>query len=294
GPISYHVHRLNPDLAEFISIIYSHPFRTLKVQARTVAENLRCAASKCAELAAFPKEIVLPIQEFLVGLSRVMLANEVESNLAAPTVKSVDVKRRSRKPLLPYQAVSLALIRFRSWSTHPQSVTYEMHVQTEAVVAAALVIALQACCPNDDIFVATPHRIQREAVRRTLTKVMDDDSLLTAFGQMSMSAKQSRRAVTVDTIERLQGLEASFVICLFSLPKSSATADLSFLLNRRRLNVAFSRAKTMCILISSDEVFCPPPNVLADETVAKGYAFLEAYQQRAWSYYLALQAEKIL
>jgi hypothetical protein len=85
--------------------------------------------------------------------------------------------------------------------------------------------------------------------------------------------------------DRLVGSEAAFVICLFSLPTHPATTsgNPAFLLERRRLNVAISRAKTLCILITSDTVLRPPVTVLANAETAKGYAFLRDYQDRAWS-----------
>jgi hypothetical protein len=75
------------------------------------------------------------------------------------------------------------------------------------------------------------------------------------------------------------------VICLFSLPTAlgGTSGSPAFLLERRRLNVAISRAKTLCILITSDTVLCPSVAVLANEACRKGYAFLKAYQDRAWS-----------
>jgi hypothetical protein len=47
--------------------------------------------------------------------------------------------------------------------------------------------------------------------------------------------------------------------------------------------VAISRAQTMCIVISSNEVLRPPVGLLANEQARKGYAFLREYEQRAWA-----------
>jgi hypothetical protein len=82
------------------------------------------------------------------------------------------------------------------------------------------------------------------------------------------------------------GSEAAFVICLFSLPDASTgstPSDLDFLLERRRLNVAISRAKTLCLLITSDEVLRPSVRILANQDSSAGYAFLRGYEERAWS-----------
>ena len=79
------------------------------------------------------------------------------------------------------------------------------------------------------------------------------------------------------------GSEASFVICLFSYTHSENTTAINFLLERRRLNVAISRAQTLCILITSKEVLAPPVHLLTNPQSAKGYAFLKAYAERAWT-----------
>lgn len=194
---------------------------------------------------------------------------------------------------LSHHPVSLALIRLRSWSKHTQHIPYELHVHGEAAVAAALVMSLQKCCQNDDIFVATPHRIQREAVKAALESANQHLPIEDAFSKMKLGNGQGKPKVVVDTIERLQGSEAAFVICLFSVPKTF-TSDLAFLLERRRLNVAISRAKTLCILITSDEVLCPSVKILANEETAKGYAFLKTYEKRSWSYYLPVNVDDML
>ncbi|KAJ3499450.1 hypothetical protein NLJ89_g10100 [Agrocybe chaxingu] len=287
--------RLNPDLGEFVSTIYSRQFKPQKVQARQLAIALRTVADFNGAQLGIRSTIFNPVQKFLTALSDVMF-NQPQSVLVAPEVHSTtptNLLIGTSDVALTHRPVSLALVRLRTWSARTPNIAYEVHVRGEAAVAAALVISLRKCSPNDDIFVATPHRIQREAVKSALARLkVFDDTLEDVFERLEIGADKpkARPRVTVDTIERLQGSEAAFVICLFSLPKA-LTSDLGFLLERRRLNVAISRAKTLCILISSDEVLYPSVKVLADEETAKGYAFLKAYQKRAWSYQLPVKID---
>jgi len=160
---------------------------------------------------------------------------------------------------------------------------------------------LSLAFPDESVFVATPHRFQRQAVRAAIRASGTVDlagpdivTLARATSRLSLGSKSpspskhlAEEKVIVDTVERLQGSEASFVICCFAhthLP--TLLQDLHFLLSRRRINVAISRAKTLCIVLTSDGVLRPPVQILADPDNAQGYAFLRAFEERAWSGYI--------
>ena len=111
------------------------------------------------------------------------------------------------------QLTSLALIRTRFSVSH---LPYESHVEAEARLAAALVLLLQDTFGVDEsIFVATPHRIQRTAVRQALKMSgqaiaqgpapdgeQDEMDNLT---ELLEGLKVSHNNLRVDTVERLQG-----------------------------------------------------------------------------------------
>jgi hypothetical protein len=156
------------------------------------------------------------MKTFLTSLSRVML-NQAQKDLATPEIHSKQPET-SEDIALSHRPVSLALIRLKTWSKHTGNISYELHVQAEAALAACLVLCLQRCSPEDDIFVATPHRIQREAVKATLSRIRDT-SLDGAFRRLKVSEETADCSpkVTVDTIERLQGLSSvSFCRDLFT------------------------------------------------------------------------------
>lgn len=83
------------------------------------------------------------------------------------------------------------------------------------------------------------------------------------------------------------------MLCVFShthLP--SLRRDLDFLYNRPRLNVAISRAKTISIVISSEGVLNPPVDALVDSGNLEGFAYLKAYEERAWSRKQVIEVSK--
>ncbi|KAJ7099528.1 hypothetical protein B0H15DRAFT_878098 [Mycena belliarum] len=284
--------RLNPDLGEFVSTIYSRAFKPQKVQAKQLAMELKSVERDVGQDLGVEPQVLRDVQDFLLGLSDVMLRRP-QTVLRPPPITTNRETVIKAPDLLTPTPISLALLRLQTESSRPEGVGYEAHVRGEAALAAALITSIRRCSPGEDIFVATPHRIQRQAVKAALEEVRLSELANQMLGlglQGSSASRAIAGTVTVDTVEKLQGSEAAFVICLFSLPPC-ATHDLQFLLERRRLNVAISRAKTLCILVSSSTVLRPPVNVLANEANAKGYTFLRAFEDRAWSSVITLDVD---
>jgi hypothetical protein len=162
------------------------------------------------------EEFDSPVREdmrrFLLALSNAMLRRKGDS-LKPPRLEATQLKPSDADfhPL----PISMALAHLQ---THPDESSYEMHVRGEAAVAAALVSLLQRCSPRDDIFVATPHRVQRQAVKEALASLKagyERDVLIAALEDMTLQTKDrsspSTGEVTVDTVERLQGRRNSLV-----------------------------------------------------------------------------------
>ncbi|KAJ7594889.1 AAA domain-containing protein [Mycena floridula] len=285
--------RLNPDLGEFVSTIYSRAFKPQKAQTRHLATALKSVRDELGQDFCLDPTILESVQWCLIALSNVML-HQPQNILVPPSIQNVPYKERASSEFDAPHPISLALLRLQTFSSKTlENVGYEIHVKAEAEVAAALAVSILRCSPKDDIFIATPHRIQRHAVKAALHRAMqaiDEMNLLEAMDNFDIDEEHGtpdpepvlKDQIRVDTVERLQGSEAAFVICLFSLPQPSA-AELAFLLERRRLNVAISRAKTLCILIASPEVLRPSIHVLSNENSAKGFEFLKAFEARAWS-----------
>jgi len=202
--------RLNPDLGEFISTIYSRQFKSQKFQAKHMALRLQQAEEVVVEHLCVSKAIYEAVRLFLVSLSSVMLWKPQEilhpPRLQLPVAETTGI---ITDLALSHQPISLALIRLRMIPS--DHMPYEMHVHGEAAVAASLVEFIRKCSPHDDIFVATPHRIQREAVRNVLEQSRRDASHLDeAFGNLKLHSMGNK--VTVDTIERLQGILIQFLL----------------------------------------------------------------------------------
>lgn len=190
-------------------MIYSRRFKPQKVQARQLAAALSLVSSDRDKEFGLEPKILVQVQNFLTALSDVMYRRP-QRVLASPEIEPASMESKLDGPLHSsplHRPVSLALVRLKTWSSNTDHIAYELHVNREAALAAALVASLQRCSPDDDIFVATPHRIQREAVKTALSRVRPDDNLLRqAFGRLQHGPQIEQAKVTVDTIERLQGM----------------------------------------------------------------------------------------
>jgi superfamily I DNA and/or RNA helicase len=90
-----------------------------------------------------------------------------------------------------------------------------------------------------DIAIVTPFRKQVNAIRY-------------AFKYLDYT--DAERPL-VDTVERLQGQDVEMIVLSFSVTEPSYYQKVkSFLLNRNRLNVMISRAKTKVVILKSDIV----------------------------------------
>src|ERR1700722_124905 len=202
--------RLNRDLGDFVATIYSRAFEPQKAQTQQIATRLRSIRNNIDQNDVSDKSILKNAQLFLLALSDVMLGKP-QTMLKTPSHK-IPSRKNDREALITEipgllpQQISLALVRLKTRSTHAEQIAYESYVRGEAAVAAALVKTIRACLPDDDIFVVTPHRIQRQAVKETLGfhgRRGQDEDLTDAMGRMSLSKTLDK--VRVDTVERLQG-----------------------------------------------------------------------------------------
>lgn len=168
------------------------------------------AATRSVDRSA--QEILLAIGSAMLGRHQSVLTPPLQSSFTTVTTVPDDSNLAPR-------SISLALVRLRAASSGPEHAGYEAHLRGEAASAAALVRSLREACPEETVFVATPHRIQRHAVREALqmgsnpsvdaTVAEDaDPSVALAEGLEGLTVNErakEQEAVIVDTVERLQG-----------------------------------------------------------------------------------------
>ncbi|KDR72128.1 hypothetical protein GALMADRAFT_74351, partial [Galerina marginata CBS 339.88] len=255
---------LNADLGNFISTIYDQRFSSEKSHTRETALWLASLSNYDSNCYTLEPSVLANARHFLMAVLQVFSGKSEH----APLFRGPETDLPCEPRTTTHHLASLTLIKLKADIYKAKFSTYEAQVQLEAEFAVSLVTLLQNCAPQCSIFVVTPHRFQRETVKRRMQAI--------ALNVLPGS-------VMVETVERLQGSEADFVICLFSSLHPSPS-DLNFLLERRRLNVAISRTKMLCIILSSEQVLNPTAHILANEEVIKGYDFLKAYERRSWTW----------
>jgi hypothetical protein len=105
-----------------------------------------------------------------------------------------------------------------------------------------------------DIFVVTPHRLQRAAV----TAALRGEPHLAALPDLQELLEN------VDTTEKMQGREAEVVVACWGLSRATLLSELDFVLDLRRINVAVTRARVAAVLVLSDAVADPPLEAAGD------------------------------
>ena len=132
----------------------------------------------------------------------------------------------------------------------------------ESRLVLSLVNELVQRLSLSSIFLITPHRMQRSAIRQRLA-----------------TNAPSNVTIVVDTVERMQGKEAQCVIlCMLYREREMLDNELEFIYNRQRINVSITRAQQLCVLLTS-ELLCnqPPFNLFINESTRNAYTLLGNY-----------------
>mgnify|MGYP001340588919 CR=1 FL=1 len=120
--------------------------------------------------------------------------------------------------------------------------------EAEASLAVDLILELLRCgVPAEEIGVVAPYRAQGRAIRALLRQALPEQP-------------ERRRALVVDTVERMQGQEREVVIVSLTTSNPTfASALADFLFQPERLNVAVTRPRSKLIILSSRHLLdaCP-------------------------------------
>jgi DNA replication ATP-dependent helicase Dna2 len=124
----------------------------------------------------------------------------------------------------------------------------------EAGLAAELIAELIACgVEPSEIGVVTPYRAQARAIRSRLRAALPDDY-------------EHRRAVVVDTVERMQGQERDLLIVSLTSSDVAFASELAeFIFQPERLNVAITRPRRKLIILGSRHLLDARPRDAAQQ-----------------------------
>jgi superfamily I DNA and/or RNA helicase len=85
--------------------------------------------------------------------------------------------------------------------------------------------------------------------------------------QVRLLKQKLSKSIKIGTVDKFQGMEAEVVIVsMTTSSEEEMPRDMAFLFDRRRLNVAISRAKILVIIVASEkllDVHCKTPEQMA-------------------------------
>jgi len=165
--------RLNPQLCNFVELIYSKTFqpmqsrREISTLGQCIVQYLECSPASMTT-------------HFLQGMAEVM--QSAHSNIIRPPLSKTGTP------------TTLFLMKLLPRLDHFSP--SELHLRLESQVVAQLVRDLASAFTEEKIFVVTPHRVQRSLVTKELI----------SFGLQLRSREDSKSwRIWVDTTERMQG-----------------------------------------------------------------------------------------
>jgi len=119
----------------------------------------------------------------------------------------------------------------------------------EASLAVDLIVELLACgvAPTATGVVA-PYRAQGRAMRGLLRQALPEQP-------------ERRRAIAIDTVERMQGQEREVIIVSLTTSNPTFASSIAdFLFQPERLNVAITRPRSKLIILGSRHLLDASPN----------------------------------
>lgn len=136
---------------------------------------------------------------------------------------------------------------------HTRNTTIRSHREADLIVDLVLEL-LRAGLEPLEIGVIAPYRAQGREIRNRLGRAIPDHNV--------------RRALVVDTVERMQGQEREVILFSMTTSSPSFAAELAaFYFQAERLNVTITRPRTKLILVGSSTVLRAEPEDPEQERV---------------------------
>ncbi|MBN1955769.1 MAG: AAA family ATPase, partial [Anaerolineae bacterium] len=152
-----------------------------------------------------------------------------------------------------------------------RSTTVRSYREADLVVSLILALMEGGVSPQE-IGVVSPYRAQGREIRNLLRRALPD--------------REARRAIAVDTVERMQGQEREVILVSLATSSPRFAADLAeFFFQPERMNVTITRPRTKLIIAGSSQVLqAAPDNPELAEWVSLFRDMLAACTQQVVTY----------